>query len=152
MELFSSERVLVPIDFSEESFQAQKLTLEYLEEPHKLYVLHVLPMLNPGDPGVMWDVLNDQTRIEHVKQLFRDRFNRPEERGINFEVTVGDPGSEIIDFAQKNEIDLIVIPSHGRTGIGRFFLGSVAEKVVRYAHCPVLVLRRKDLISLKNES
>ena len=151
MKLFSTDRVLVPIDFSEESFQAQKLTLEYLEEPNKLYVLHVLPMLNPGDPGIMWDKLNNQTRINQVKQLFRDRFNRPEDRGINFEVTVGDPGSEIIDFATKNKIDLIVIPSHGRTGIGRFFLGSVAEKVVRYAHCPVLVLRRKDLISVNNE-
>ena len=152
MKLFSTNRVLVPIDFSEESFQAQKLTLEYLEEPNKLYVLHVLPMLNPGDPGIMWDKLNDQTRVNHVKQLFREKFNRSEYQGINFEVTVGDPGSEIIDFATKNKIDLIVIPSHGRTGVGRFFLGSVAEKVVRYAHCPVLVLRRKDLISLNNES
>jgi nucleotide-binding universal stress UspA family protein len=146
MKLFATNRILVPIDFSEESFQAQKLTLEYLQEPTHLYVLHVLFPLNPGDPGVMWDKLSDKTRISHVKQLFREKFNQPEYQGINFEVTVGDPGSEIIDFAEKNQIDLIVIPSHGRTGIGRFFLGSVAEKVVRYAHCPVLVLRRKDLI------
>lgn len=147
MKLFNTKKVLVPIDFSDESFKAQELTLEYIEDPSSLYLIHVLPPLNSGEPGVTWNNLNDQTRQNHVKRLLKDRFTQPEHQEINLYVTIGDPSSEIIDFAKKKEIDLIVIPSHGRTGLQRFFLGSVAEKIVRFAHCPVLVLRRKDLIS-----
>ena len=49
---------------------------------------------------------------------------------------------EIADFAQEKKAELIVLPSHGRTGLTRLLLGSVAEKVVRLAHCPVLVLKK----------
>ncbi len=151
MSLFDKNRVLVPVDFSEESFQAQQQTLEFVEDASRLYVLHVLPHLNPGDPGVMWNTMDDRTRQQHVEKVFRERFNSPEYEGVHFSVAIGDPSSAIIDYAKTQEIDLIVIPSHGRTGLGRFFLGSVAERVVRFAHCPVLVLRRKVLQSPKNE-
>ena len=57
-------------------------------------------------------------------------------------MAIGTPGLEILDYAQEKKVELIVIPSHGHTGIGRFLLGSVAERVVRYSHCPVLVLRK----------
>ncbi|MGK7871976.1 MAG: universal stress protein [Xenococcaceae cyanobacterium] len=147
MSLFSTNRVLVPVDFSEESFQAQKLTLDFVEDASHLYVLHVLPDINPGDPGVMWNTIDDQTRKQHVQKVFRERFNGSEYEGIHFSVARGDPSSEIIDYAKEQDIDLIVIPSHGRTGLSRFFLGSVAERVIRFAHCPVLVLRRGALQS-----
>lgn len=145
MKLFSTNRVLVPIDFSEESFKAQKLTLEFVENPANLYVIHVLRTLNPGDPGVVWNTMDDRTRKQQVTKAFQEKFNSSEESKINFTVAIGDPSEKIIDYAKQERIELIVIPSHGRTGISRFFLGSVAEKVVRYAHCPVLVLRREDL-------
>lgn len=143
--LFSKNRVLVPIDFSQESFKAQQLTLEFVEDASHLYLLYVLPNLNTGEPGIAWDTIDDDTRKEYVKKKFFDLFAQPKYEGVNFNVSVGDPASEIIDFAKKNAIELIVIPSHGRTGLGRFFLGSVAEKVIRFAHCPVLVLRRDQL-------
>ncbi len=145
MSLFSTNRVLVPIDFSEESFKAQQLTLEFVKDPSHLYILHVLRTLNPGDPGIVWNTMDDRTRKEHVEKAFQEKFSDPKYQDINFTVTIGDPSDRIIEYAKKHQIELIVIPSHGRTGISRFFLGSVAEKVVRYAHCPVLVLRREDL-------
>jgi len=145
MKLFSTNRVLVPIDFSEESFKAQQLTLDFVEDPNCLHVLHVLRTLNPGDPGIVWDTMDDRTRQERVKKAFFEKFNEAKYQKINFTVAIGDPSDRIIEYAKKHSIELIVIPSHGRTGIGRFFLGSVAEKVVRYAHCPVLVLRRDEL-------
>ncbi|MGF1489978.1 MAG: universal stress protein [Prochloraceae cyanobacterium] len=145
MKLFSTNRVLVPIDFSEESFKAQQLTLDFVEDPNCLHVLHVLRNLNPGDPGIVWDTMDDRTRQESVKKAFFEKFNEAKYQKINFTVAIGDPSDRIIEYAKKHSIELIVIPSHGRTGIGRFFLGSVAEKVVRYAHCPVLVLRRDEL-------
>ena len=61
--------------------------------------------------------------------------------GVQMKVSFGDPGSEIAAFAKTEKADLIVLPSHGRTGLRHLLIGSVAEKVVRLAHCPVLVLR-----------
>ncbi|MBW4649682.1 MAG: universal stress protein [Kastovskya adunca ATA6-11-RM4] len=141
MSLFSTNRVLVPFDFSEESAIALTKTLEFVKDPSHVYVLHVLPHLNPGDPGVMWQTTNNQTREQHVEKVFREQFLPPDYEGLHFSVSIGHPSSEIIDLAKAEEIDLIVIPSHGRTGLNRFFMGSVAERVVRFAHCPVLVLR-----------
>ena len=143
--LLTKNRVLVPIDFSEESFQAQELTREFVEDASHLYIIHVLPRLNPGEPGILWETTDDRTRKEYVRKKFRDRFHGKEYQGVHFQVTIGDPASEIIDYAESENIDLIVIPSHGRTGLKRFFLGSVAEKVIRFAHCPVLILRRNSL-------
>jgi universal stress protein A len=56
-------------------------------------------------------------------------------------VANGTPAEEIIRVAEQQGVDLIVIATHGRTGLKHLFLGSVAERVVRYAHCPVLVVR-----------
>ena len=143
MNLFFTNRVLVPIDFSEESFQALTDTLEFIQDPSHLYVLHVLPRLNPAEPGVVWHTTDDQQRKQHVSKTFRERLNHPDiVDSLHFNVTIGSPSSEILDYAKEQGIELIVIPSHGKTGLGRFLLGSVAERVVRFAHCPVLVLRR----------
>ncbi len=56
-------------------------------------------------------------------------------------VTVGDPASAILDFVNENDIDMVVMATHGRTGLGRWLLGSVADKVVRHSHKPVLLVR-----------
>ncbi|NEP45655.1 MAG: universal stress protein [Okeania sp. SIO2H7] len=142
MSIFPKSRVLAPIDFSELSLEAIQVGLEVVDDPSHLYVFHVLPHLNPGEPGVMWRTVDDETRQKHVEETFREQFSGPEYEKVNFSSAIGTPSEEIIDFANASKIELIVISSHGRTGIGRFLLGSVAEKVVRYAHCPVLVLRR----------
>ncbi len=147
MSLFSANRLLVPIDFSEESFQVQELTLDFVKDPSNLDILHVLSRLNPGDPGVIWNAIDDETRKQHVQKVFQERFSEQKYKGINFSVVIGDPSSEIIDYAKKQQIDLIVMPSHGRTGLGQFFLGSVTEKVIRSAHCPVLVVPRDYLLN-----
>jgi nucleotide-binding universal stress UspA family protein len=140
--LVSTERVLVPIDFSEEAFKAQEKTLQALAEPSHLHLLHVLPHLNPGDPGIIWQTVDDVSRKQHVTQAFRDRFSSPLYEAVQFVTRIGEPATEIVEYAQENQITLIVIPSHGRKGLQRFLIGSVTERVVRLAPCPVLVLRR----------
>lgn len=144
MSLLNKDRVLVPIDFSEASFNAVTETRAFVTDASNLYILHVLTSLHQGEPGVMWKTVNNETRKQHVEEAFARRCQGPEYRGVHFSVLVGNPGEKIIDYANTNDINLIVIPSHGRTGISRFLLGSVAERVVRFAHCPVLVLRRSD--------
>lgn len=142
MSLFSSNRVLTPLDFSEEAMEALSSTIEFVSDASKVYAVHVLPRLEATDPSVVWETLSDETRKKNVEKVFKERCDNPNFSGVHFEVLFGDPSSEIIDFAKHHDIELIVIPSHGRTGLGRFFLGSVAERVVRFSHCPVLVLRR----------
>jgi nucleotide-binding universal stress UspA family protein len=60
---------------------------------------------------------------------------------VRFEVLFGDPGHEIAQFAKERGAGMIVMSSHGRTGLAHLLIGSVAERVVRLAQCPVLVLR-----------
>jgi nucleotide-binding universal stress UspA family protein len=68
-------------------------------------------------------------------------FSAEKYKGIQVEVSFGNAGFRISEYAQEIGADLIVIPSHGRTGIERMLIGSVAERVVQHSHCPVLVLR-----------
>ena len=142
MTLFTSNNVLVPIDFSEEAHQALIDTLEFVKDPAKLHVIHVLHPLEPTEPGIVWQTIDDKTRIDNIKATFYKEFSDEAYQQVKLTVTVGNPSAEIIDYSKHNAIDLIVIPSSGRTGLSRFFLGSVAERVVRFAHCPVLVIRK----------
>lgn len=142
MTLFANNNVLVPIDFSDEAKQALAETLEFVGDPTKLHAIHVLPPLEPTEPGVVWQTIDNQTRISNIEQLFYEKFTDEAYRQVHFSVAIGNPSSEIIDYAEHHAVDLIVIPSHGRTGLSRFLLGSVAERVIRFAKCPVLVLRR----------
>ncbi len=142
MPLFVSDNVLVPIDFSEESTQAFHETLDFFGDTTKIHVIHVLPSLEVTQPGMVWQTVDSQTRTDHINTLFQEKFGSDIYQAVKFSVLVGNPSSEIIDYAGSHNINLIVIPSHGRTGLSRFLLGSVAERVVRFAPCPVLVVRR----------
>jgi len=124
------------------SLLAQEEAMGFVEYPSNLHVLHILPHLSPVEPSVIWNTVDDDTRKEHVRQSFYELYPDPDFRKVHFTVLVGDPSSQIIDYALEHEIELIIIPSHGRTGLNRFLMGSVAEKVIRYSHCPVLVLRQ----------
>jgi nucleotide-binding universal stress UspA family protein len=142
LSLLNLERVLVPIDFSDAAFEALTAAIHSIEELSHLHVLHVLSHLNPGDPGASWQTVNTATRRRHVEKAFSDRISKDIADQINLTVLVGNPSAAIIDYAKSHDISLIVMPSHGRTGLERFMIGSVTERVVRRASCPVLVLRR----------
>lgn len=142
MSLFKKDRVLVPLDFSEMSIAAQAEAMKFVDSPDSLHVVYLLPNLSPVEPGVMYETVTDETRKENVRKYYYEQFSDPEFKKVHFEVLIGNPSSEIIDYAQNNQINLIIIPSHGRTGISRFLMGSVAERVITHSHCPVLVLRK----------
>jgi nucleotide-binding universal stress UspA family protein len=140
MALPSKKLVIVPVDFSDASLEAVRVACDYVDSPSALMVVHVLPMLSPMDPGVVWDAWNDETRREHAIRALNARVE-PLAPGAQAVVRIGDPAREIASLAQECGAELIVVPSHGRTGAARVLIGSVAERVVRHAHCPVLVLR-----------
>jgi nucleotide-binding universal stress UspA family protein len=136
-------KVVVPVDFSDESLAALEAALALVPGAHHLHAVYVLPHMEYGEPGIMWDAVDEGARREHAEQAFRERLAaKPELAGAQFHVAFGDPGHEIAHFAQSFGADLIVLPSHGRRGLTRLLIGSVAERVVRLAHCPVLVLRK----------
>lgn len=135
------KKVVVPFDFSDESIEALDTALSLVENPASVHVVHVLPELSLGEAGVIWDEIKNENRIEHASEAIAAKLSDPKYAELKIDVQVGDPGHRIADVAEKLGADLIVMPSHGRSGIKRLLIGSVAERVLRLAHCPVLVLR-----------
>lgn len=141
MSWLPKKKVVVPVDFSEASFRAVKVARSLVEDTDGLHVLHIIPSVHLSHPDLIIDQSVDDMRLEKTKELLRSHLSGFEFEQAHFEVFVGDPGNEIVDFAKQSGADLIVMPSHGRTGLSRLVIGSVAERVIRHAHCPVLVLR-----------
>jgi nucleotide-binding universal stress UspA family protein len=142
MPWFPKRNVVVPVDFSPESIEAIDVGLQLVEQPADLHVVHVVIDITPLEAGEVWGVIDPQTRIEQMEKVLRERLADKKYAGISQSVVLGEPAHGIAQFAQDKGADLIVIPSHGRTGLTRLLIGSVAERVVRLAHCPVLVLRK----------
>jgi nucleotide-binding universal stress UspA family protein len=142
MSWLPKKNVVVPVDFSDESFEALETALHLVDAPASVHIVYVLPVLDPAEPGVIWTTVDNASRARHAEDAMRERLAGAKYQGISITILFGDPGSEIAHFAQERKAELIVLPSHGRTGLARMLIGSVSEKVVRLAHCPVLVLRK----------
>lgn len=134
--------VVVPFDFSDESRDAIDTALQLVSTPAEVRVVHAMQDLSPLEMGELWTSIDDQVRRKHALQAMREKLADPHFAQVQLDVVFGDPGHAITHYASDVKADLIVLPSHGRTGIGRLLIGSVAERIVRYAHCPVLVLRK----------
>jgi nucleotide-binding universal stress UspA family protein len=141
MSWLKRKSVLIPIDFSELSYQALEPAKELVEDSSSLKLIHVLAPLHPADPAAMWDTVSDEDRKQKVRIFTRDKLSEMGYDNTHIEVVIGDTTSKIVDYAQEIDADLIVMPSHGRKGVSRFLIGSVAEQVVRLSHCPVLILK-----------
>jgi nucleotide-binding universal stress UspA family protein len=143
----SFQRVLVPLDFSEHARKALRHGRGLARQfGAKLILLHVVePMVYPSDLGYT-PVLSEELTAE-VHQEAENRLQaavRAEQaRGIECEglLRFGRPYLEIAALAEEQAVDLIVLTTHGYTGLKHVVLGSTAERVVRHAPCPVLVVR-----------
>lgn len=145
MDLRNLGTVLVPIDYSDSSLEALAVARDLVHgDAGRLSVVYVLPELHPLDPVVVPD-LTDDVRVARAEVLLTARLADQGFVGLGgVAVRVGDPGRRIVDRAAEVGADLVVIASHGYTGFKHLLLGSVAERVVRRAPCPVLVLRRGE--------
>jgi nucleotide-binding universal stress UspA family protein len=137
MSWFHKKCIVVPFDFSEASFDAIRHAMQLVDAPANITAVNVLPPLVAGDPGFRWDVMDEATRRQQIEASLAEH----DIAGVEVRVQFGDAGEQIVAAAEAKRADLIIIPSHCRHGIAHLLLGSVAERVVRLAHCDVLVLR-----------
>lgn len=144
MKCLENNTVVIPYDFSNESDKAVEKAIEMAEDSTSLHVIHVIdptPIMISMDPALPVPASYDNGRYEQALQEMEKRYAEGKYARLTVHCAVGDPGSTIVDYAKSVHADMIIMPSHGRTGLNRLLMGSVAERVLRLANCPVLVLR-----------
>lgn len=147
MRFTPKQKVIAPVDFSDSSADAVREAQRCAESPKSVHVVHVLFNLQTATPFTCWDPWEEDLRAtqrESAKQHLDEFIKSNEFDGVTPVLLSGDAGHEITKYAKEQDADLIVIPSHGRHGVSRVLLGSTTERVLRHAHCPVYVLRRRD--------
>jgi universal stress protein A len=141
------QHVLVPMDFSSTADRALDYALALAQQLQaRLTLLHVFDLtpvamgeMTPGVAATYLDTL--ETEAQKLLQASLDRVQHAGLQGDSLLVQ-GTPTQTIVDTAGAQAVDLIIMGTHGRTGLAHVFLGSVAEHVIRQAPCPVLVIRR----------
>lgn len=149
------KKILVPTDFSDTACaavaQALFLTAKYDAE---LTILHAR-LIFDDDPTELPEKLsslkNEEKDVEqHILERMRNRTANHSHLKIRHEIIRGySAPSAILGYLNNHDFDLVVIGTHGRTGLEHILIGSVAEKVVRYARCPVLTVRSKEYVKEK---
>ena len=141
MQKFHPTSVLVPIDYSVSSLRAAE-TARSLTDDVNITLIYVGLDFDLVVPSHNWSTdAPGNTPVRHQERLREWR----DDNGlgaVNTRVEFGDPGTEVCKVAEELKTQLVVLPSHGRHGLKRLLLGSVAERIVRHCDCSVLVLRR----------
>lgn len=142
------KKILVPFDFSKPAINAFRFALDIAAKGNgAVHLLHVieLPVLHDS---VLMPVLNfEQELLKELREKTENEFKRIKEKIASKSIEVvpkvifGTPSKMILTYAKDTSIDLIVMGSHGATGLREFFVGSKAEKIVRNSHVPVLVVK-----------
>jgi len=145
------KKILVPTDFSKFSDNALKQAIEMAKQNKgKIYLFHVSPniRLYAGDywfdPAIVMDL--EQKSMQYAQDMMQKQIRKvvkSSDVGIVYDVRKGNPYQEILKEEKDKKIDLIVIATHGQTGLKDYLLGSVADKVSRNAKCSVFLVRGK---------
>ncbi len=141
------KRICCPIDFSDASRAALEVAADLARRNGaELWLLHAYPV--PGytfpdgsvvaSPKMLQDLADAAQRHLDEWRAIAERSGAPR---VETAKEAGEPAAEIVAFARERGADLLVLGTHGRTGIEHALMGSIAERVVRKAHCPVLTVR-----------
>ncbi|MEE6210145.1 universal stress protein [Salarchaeum sp. III] len=139
-------KILVPIDSSEQSTDALEYALEEFQSDD-ITLIHVIDPIEAGYtaqatvPGYS-EEWYEQAQ-EDAETLFEQAQETADEYGVSLDTVteVGRPSRTVVDYAEENDFDHIVMGSHGRSGVSRILLGSVAESIVRRSPVPVTIVR-----------
>ncbi len=145
----SIRRILLSTDFSPPAQRAQAYAVKLAEQfGAELHIIHVVedPALPVHGSRYSWAVPDDvlprmleKAEVELAQVLSQDDLEMVNQKVVRL-VKVGHPVTTMVDYASQQQIDLIVAGTHGRSGFSHMLLGSVAEKLVRLATCPVLTV------------
>ncbi len=141
------KRILFPTDFSEASLHALPFAVDLSKMfGAKLHMFHVLYDIASASglyiPHTSVDLMYKEMEANAVKELEQFGWDTREDfKDVEYSVIRGLPYEEILKYVKEKDIDLIVIATHGKTGIDRVLFGSTAQRVVRHASCPVLTVR-----------
>ena len=146
-EEFKLAKILVPVDFSECSKKALAYAISFARQfKAELVLLHVVEPYTPYPEMTAWDAAS----LEASSRQFGDEELQILRQSIQAEIPcstilkIGKAYRQIIAAAKESGVDLIIISTHGYTGLSRALLGSTTEQVVRRAGCPVLVVRENE--------
>ncbi|MFB6083263.1 MAG: universal stress protein [Halorientalis sp.] len=135
------ERILIPTDGSTGTAHVAMQALDLAEQyGATVYVFHVVD----ETASSLLDATGSESKLEEEGRRAIERIDRMAQvHGVDTvtEIRTGDPASEVLDYADEIEADLIVAGTHGRSGVERRLIGSVAERLVRHAECPVMTVR-----------
>lgn len=145
------KHILAPTDFSHHAEAAVKSAFELAEQfDATVHLVHTLaepvsaiapePMIVAAPPPEFYE--ESEKTCKEALQKVASQFGKPDTK-VQTAALWGSPVDTVLEYAQREPIDLIVISTHGRTGLSHVLLGSVAESIVRNAPCPVLTLRDK---------
>jgi len=144
-------RILIPTDFSKFSQIALTYATALAEKfAAELYLLHVVQDLAVFIPDMITVAPPPAPTVEQMTKAVQEAFDhivKDNQLGrfkVHREVREGTPFYEIVRYAKEQDIDLIIMGTHGHTGLTHMLLGSVTEKVVRKAPCPVLTVRHPE--------
>jgi nucleotide-binding universal stress UspA family protein len=153
--MFRAGKICCPVDFSETSKAALEMAADFANQfDAQLTVLHVVddahPLLPEGRVFVTSEFL--QSVLDQANRSLGEWLRLAESRGkikIDGRVVAGVPFAEILRFVEQGNFDLIVMGTEGRTGLQHLVFGSVAERVLRLASCPVLVVPNPARVSTR---
>ena len=147
--MFAPKRILVPTDFSDSSDEALKQALELAKQYNaKVYLLHVAEPVVQCAADYCLDTSTvkqaEDAELVRAKEMMQKELNKFSEiQGIEVisDIREGDPVEEILHEQEEKGVDLIVMPSHGKTGLIKRLMGQVSERVMEEARSPVLLVR-----------
>ena len=138
------KQVLCGVDFSETSYHALDYALRFARDADGTLIMAHMVHVPAGDLlGEESYTLNFQEARRHVEGLLEE-VRRSRLQGYpkcEMVVDFGDPAGQLLNIARDRKVDLIVTATHGRSGLSHLIMGSVAEKIIRHAPCPVFVVR-----------
>jgi nucleotide-binding universal stress UspA family protein len=137
----SATKILFPTDFSTMGQAALELATSLARERDaKLVIVHVEepPMAYGG--GELYYGIEEPNR-EQLQKMLSEVLPTDPAVGYEHRLVIGSPATAIVYLAERENVAMIVMPTHGRTGLTRVLMGSVAEEVVRKAKCPVLTVK-----------
>lgn len=140
--IFKLKRILVPVDFSSCSEKALAYAVPLARQFDAVLTLLYVVRIYASAPEM--GPVDTEDAEEAKRELDAWQMSRCKEVESNSMLRRGEPHTQIIDVARELGMDLIVISTHGRSGLARVLLGSTAERVVRHAGCPVLVVRELE--------